>query len=45
VASDLKPEPQSVIDLAVQSGAYQHPEEVLEQAFELSESNFSSKTG
>jgi antitoxin ParD1/3/4 len=32
---DLKPEQQRVIDLAVQSGAYQSPDEVLDQAFEI----------
>ena len=32
---DLKPEQQRVIDLAVESGAYQNPSEVLEQAFEI----------
>jgi Arc/MetJ-type ribon-helix-helix transcriptional regulator len=32
---DLKPEQQRVIDLAVRSGAYQNPDEVLEQAFEI----------
>lgn len=32
---DLKPEQQRVIDLAVQSGAYQDPGEVLDQAFEI----------
>jgi Arc/MetJ-type ribon-helix-helix transcriptional regulator len=32
---DLKPEQQRVIDLAVGSGAYQSPDEVLDQAFEL----------
>ncbi|MGH9400922.1 MAG: hypothetical protein ACRD2P_02305 [Terriglobia bacterium] len=32
---DLKPEQQRVIDLAVQSGAYQNPDEVLDQAFEI----------
>ncbi len=32
---ELKPEQQRVIDLAVQSGAYQNPDEVLEQAFAL----------
>lgn len=31
----LKPEQQRVIDLAVQSGAYQSPGEVLDQAFEI----------
>ena len=32
---DLKPEQQRVIDLAVRSGAYRDPEEVLDQAFEI----------
>jgi len=32
---DLKPEQQRVIDLAVRSGAYQSPSEVLDQAFEI----------
>lgn len=32
---DLKPEQQRVIDLAVQSGAYRDPGEVLDQAFEI----------
>ena len=32
---DLKPEQQRVIDLAVRSGAYQNPTEVLDQAFEI----------
>ncbi|HEV2687506.1 MAG TPA: hypothetical protein VGV35_03100 [Bryobacteraceae bacterium] len=32
---DLKPEQQRVIDLAVGSGAYQNPVEVLDQAFEI----------
>ena len=31
----LKPEQQRVIDLAVQSGAYQNPTEVLDQALEI----------
>jgi len=31
----LKPEQQRVIDLAVQSGAYQNPAEVLDQALEI----------
>ena len=30
---DLKPEQQRIIDLAVQSGAYQSANEVLDQAF------------
>ena len=32
---DLKPEQQRVIDLAVGFGAYQNPDEVLDQAFEI----------
>jgi antitoxin ParD1/3/4 len=32
---DLNPEQQRVIELAVQSGAYQNPSEVLDQAFEI----------
>jgi Arc/MetJ-type ribon-helix-helix transcriptional regulator len=32
---DLKPEQQRVIDLAVRSGAYQNPAEVLDQALEI----------
>ena len=32
---DLKPEQQRVIDLAVGSGAYQNPGEVIDQAFEI----------
>jgi antitoxin ParD1/3/4 len=32
---DLKPEQQRVIDLAVRSGAYQSPDEVLDRAFEI----------
>jgi Arc/MetJ-type ribon-helix-helix transcriptional regulator len=32
---DLNPEQQRVIDLAVRSGAYQNPGEVLERAFEI----------
>ena len=32
---DLKPEQQRVIELAVGSGAYQNPGEVLDQAFEI----------
>jgi Arc/MetJ-type ribon-helix-helix transcriptional regulator len=32
---ELKPEQQRVIDLAVQSGAYQNPGEVLDQALEI----------
>src|ERR1035441_2242318 len=35
MAIDLKPEQQRVIDLAVRSGAYQNPDEVLDQAFEI----------
>jgi hypothetical protein len=35
VAIDLKPEQQRVIDLAVKSGAYQNPGEVLDRAFEI----------
>jgi len=35
VTIDLKPEQQRVIDLAVQSGAYENPGEVLDQAFEI----------
>ena len=35
MAIDLKPEQQRVIDLAVQSGAYRDPGEVLDQAFEI----------
>jgi len=35
VTIDLKPEQQRVIDLAVRSGAYQNPGEVLDQAFEI----------
>ena len=35
MAIDLKPEQQRVIDLAVQSGAYQNPGEVLDQAFAI----------
>src|SRR6202050_4730987 len=31
----LKPEQQRVIDLAVRSGAYRNPAEVLDQAFEI----------
>jgi Arc/MetJ-type ribon-helix-helix transcriptional regulator len=34
VTIDLKPEQQRVIDLAVQSGAYQNPGEVVDQTFE-----------
>ena len=32
---DLKPEQQRVIDLAVRSGAYRNPADVLDQAFEI----------
>jgi len=32
---ELKPEQQRVIDLAVKSGAYQNPGEVLDQALEI----------
>ena len=32
---DLKPEQQRVIDLAVRSGAFQNPDEVLDRAFEI----------
>ncbi len=32
---DLRPEQQRVIDLAVRSGAYQNPGEVLDQAFAI----------
>jgi antitoxin ParD1/3/4 len=32
---DLKPEQQRVIELAVQSGAYQNAGEILDQAFEI----------
>jgi Arc/MetJ-type ribon-helix-helix transcriptional regulator len=32
---DLKPEQQRVIDLAVRSGAYQSPDEVVDQAFAI----------
>jgi Arc/MetJ-type ribon-helix-helix transcriptional regulator len=35
VTIDLKPEQQRVIDMAVQSGAYQNPGEVLDRAFEI----------
>jgi predicted transcriptional regulator len=35
VTIDLKPEQQRVIELAVRSGAYQSPGEVLDQAFEI----------
>ena len=32
---DLKPEQQRVIDLAIRTGAYQNPSEVLDQAFAI----------
>ena len=32
---DIKPEQQRVIDLAIRSGAYENPSEVLDQAFEI----------
>ena len=32
---ELKPEQERVIDLAVQSGAYRDPAEVVDQAFEI----------
>lgn len=32
---ELKPEQQHVIDMAIGSGAYQKPAEVLDQAFEI----------
>jgi hypothetical protein len=32
---DLKPEQQRLIDLALESGAYQNPGEVLDQAFAI----------
>lgn len=35
MAIDLKPEQQRVIDLAVGSGAYQSPSEVLDQALAI----------
>jgi Arc/MetJ-type ribon-helix-helix transcriptional regulator len=35
VTIDLKPEQQRVIDLAVRSGVYQNPSEVLDRAFEI----------
>lgn len=35
MAIDLKPEQQRVIDLAVRSGAYRDPGEVLDQALEI----------
>jgi hypothetical protein len=45
VTIELKPDQQRVIDLAVGSGAYQNPGEVLDQAFEIIASSFSLKTG
>jgi hypothetical protein len=35
VRIDLKPEQERVIDLAVRSGAYRNPDEVLDQAFAI----------
>jgi antitoxin ParD1/3/4 len=35
VRIDLKPEQERVIDLAVRSGAYRNPDEVIDQAFEI----------
>jgi Arc/MetJ-type ribon-helix-helix transcriptional regulator len=35
VSIELNPEQQRVIDLAIQSGAYRTPDEVLDQAFEI----------
>jgi len=35
MAIELKPEHQQVIDSAIRSGAYDDPEEVLDQAFEI----------
>lgn len=35
MAIELKPEQQRTIDLAIQSGAYRDPDEVLDQAFEI----------
>ena len=35
MAIDLRPEQQLVIDLAVRSGAYRNPGEVLDQAFAI----------
>jgi predicted transcriptional regulator len=35
VTIDLKPEQQRLIDLAVRSGAYRNPGEVLDQTFEI----------
>jgi antitoxin ParD1/3/4 len=35
VTIELKPEQQRVIDLAVRSGAYESPGDVLDQAFEI----------
>lgn len=37
---DLKPEQQRVIDLAVRSGAYQNPGEVLDQAIAIIREQF-----
>ena len=37
---ELNPEQQRVIDLAVGSGAYQNPSEVLDQAFEIIREQF-----
>ena len=42
---DLKPEQQRVIDLAMESGAYQNPSEVLDQAFEIIRELLILKTG
>lgn len=42
---DLKPEQQRVIELAVRSGAYQNPGEVLDQAFEIIRGRLILKTG
>jgi Arc/MetJ-type ribon-helix-helix transcriptional regulator len=35
MAIDLKPEQQRVIDLAIGSGAYKSPDEVIDQALEI----------
>jgi predicted transcriptional regulator len=35
VTIDLKPGQQRVIDLALRSGAYRNPDDVLDQAFEI----------
>jgi predicted transcriptional regulator len=35
VTIDLKPEQQRVVDLAIRSGAYRDPGEVLDQAFDI----------